>query len=81
MYNPSCMKAKKYGKPDSGTTSAVNSIKMNPKFAKLLTFSLNCLMSQTVLPNNKHRDNSRYIYSEAGFTNIIQAMNDHHMND
>lgn len=35
----------KYSKPDTGTTSAVNSIKMNPKFAKLLRFSLNCLMS------------------------------------
>lgn len=52
----------------------MNSIKQNPKFAKLLTFSLNCLMSQTTLPNNKHRDNARYLAEELAYQNVIQSL-------
>ena len=50
-------------KPDSGIVSAITSMKQNPKFSRLLGFSMNCLMPHLTPPNPKHRDNVNYLIS------------------
>jgi hypothetical protein len=52
---------KRINKPDPATVSSVHSIKMNPKFVKMMVFSTNVLVGLTKLPNIKHRDNVEYI--------------------
>ncbi|CAD8108611.1 unnamed protein product [Paramecium sonneborni] len=73
-------KEKFYDKPDATTVSLLQSIKMNPYFQKLISFSLNCLLSQMYLPNNKHRDNSIYIFKE-GYSILIQCIDNHRQSD
>jgi len=34
-------------------------------------------MSQTCLPNNKHRDNSRFLVEQLAYQNIIQSLVTH----
>lgn len=48
-------------KPDAGIVSAISSMKQNPKFSRLLGFSMNCLMPHLTPPNPKHRDNVNYL--------------------
>ncbi|CAD8181913.1 unnamed protein product [Paramecium octaurelia] len=74
------LKEKFYDKPDATTVSLLQSIKMNPYFQKLISFSLNCLFSQMYLPNNKHRDNSIYIFKE-GYSILIQCIDNHRQSD
>jgi len=47
-------------KPDPGVISALNSIKQNPKFSRLLAFSINCLIPLLTPPNPRHRENANY---------------------
>lgn len=68
-------------KPDSAAVSAVNQIRMNPRFVKLLNFSCNVLNGLTRLPNVKHRDNVGFIIRENAHKNIIQTLVDHAKNE
>jgi hypothetical protein len=77
--------------PDPAVSSTLQSIRQNPKFAKLLGFSMNALGDLLRKINPKHRNNAKFIIDgilvllyynlENGHKNLVQALTDHNKVD
>jgi len=67
--------------PDPTCSSTLESIRQNPKFARLLGFSVNNLSELLRTINPKHRVNAYFIMEEKGHNNLIQALKDHKKNE
>jgi len=47
--------------PDKGVLQAIDSIRSNPKFKRLLNFQLNTLVGYLTPPNPKFHENGLYV--------------------
>ena len=64
-----------FGKPDPACDSAMQAINQNPKFARLLVFSVNTLTALVHPPNTKHRDNAHYVFTGiSAFPHSLKAI-------
>jgi len=67
--------------PDPNCTPTLESMRQNPKFARLLGFSVNNLSELLKTINPKHRVNAYFIIQEKGHQNLVQALKDHKKNE
>ena len=68
-------------KAESSVATTLQSIRQNPKFARLLGFSLTHLAELCKPTNPKHRENSSFVIDDQGYIPLVKALSDHAEND